>query len=54
MQENAFRARLKGVREMEKRTLPYWNHNAAYYPWIARQVGSRSLFSFRRGFHFFF
>ena len=27
---------------MEKRTLPYWNHNAAYYPWIARQVGSRS------------
>ena len=26
---------------MEKRTLPYWNHNAAYYPWIARQAGSR-------------
>ncbi len=24
-----------------KRTLPYRNHNTAYYPWIEKQIGSR-------------
>ncbi len=26
---------------MRKKTLPYWNHNTAYFPWIAKQIGDR-------------